>query len=157
MNRVMEKPILAISVLLALCAFLFFFRLGSMALTDPDETFYAQTAKEMLNRGEWTTPYLYGKPQFEKPILIYWLIESSYKAFGVNEAAARLPSAVFGLLGVIAIYLLGTLLFDKRAGFLSALILATNVEYIILSRACITDMVLTVLMLLGALFSFMAT
>ena len=154
MNRVMEKPILAISVLLALCAFLFFFKLGNMALTDPDETFYAQTAKEMLNRGEWITPYLYGKPQFEKPILIYWLIESSYKVFGVNETAARLPSAIFGLLGVIAMYLLGTFLFDRRAGFLSAIILATNIEYIILSRACITDMVLTVLMLIGALFFF---
>ncbi len=154
MNKILEKPFLAISILLVLCAYLFFFRLGSMALTDPDETFYAQTAKEMLNRGDWATPYLYGKPQFEKPILIYWLVESSYKMFGVNEKSARLPSAVFGLLGVIAMYLLGKLLFNKRAGFLSAIILATNVEYIILSRACITDMVLTVLMLAGVLFFF---
>ena len=125
-----------------------------MALTDPDETFYAQSAKEMLNRGDWSTPYLYGKPQFEKPILIYWLVEASYKMLGVNETAARLPSAIFALLGVIAIYLLGKLLFDKTAGFLSALMLAANVEYVILSRACITDMLLSMLMLLGALFFF---
>lgn len=154
MNKILEKPFLAISILLVLCAYLFFFRLGNMALTDPDETFYAQTAKEMLNRGDWTTPYLYGKPQFEKPIFTYWLVEASYKIFGVNERSARLPSAVFGLLGVIAVYLLGKLLFNKRAGFLSAIILATNVEYLILSRACITDMVLTVLMLAGVLFFF---
>ena len=152
--KISEKPLLAISVLVLLCAYLFFFKLGGMALTDPDETFYAQTAKEMLNRGDWMTPYLYGKPQFEKPLLIYWLIELSYKSLGVNETAARLPSAVFGLLGVIAIYLLGKLLFNKMAGFLSAVILATNVEYIILSRACITDMVLTTFMLLGVLFFF---
>ena len=152
--KISEKPLLAISVLVLLCAYLFFFKLGGMALTDPDETFYAQTAKEMLNRGDWTTPYLYGKPQFEKPILIYWLIELSYRSLGINETAARLPSAVFGLLGVIAIYLLGKLLFNKVAGFLSAVILATNVEYVILSRACITDMVLTTFMLLGVLFFF---
>ena len=154
MDKILERPFLAVSILVILCAYLFFFKLGGMALTDPDETFYAQTAKEMLNRGDWTTPYLFGKPQFEKPILIYWLIEFSYKILGVNEAAARLPSAVFALIGVIAIYLLGKLLFSKRAGFLSAVILATNVEYIILSRACITDMVLTAFMLLGILFFF---
>ena len=154
MDKILKKPFLAISLLAVLCAYLFFFKLGGMALTDPDETFYAQTAKEMFNKGDWTTPYLYGKPQFEKPIMIYWLIEASYKIFGVNETAARFPSAVFGLLGVIAMYLFGKLLFGKRAGFLSAVILATNVEYVIISRACITDMVLTVFMLLGALFFF---
>ncbi|MDD5436584.1 MAG: glycosyltransferase family 39 protein, partial [Candidatus Omnitrophica bacterium] len=156
MNKIIEKPFLAITILVLLCAYLFFFKLGGMALTDPDETFYAQTAKEMLARGEWTTPYLLGTPQFEKPILIYWLIEISYIILGVNETAARLPSAVFALLGVIAIYLLGKLLFNKRAGFLAALILAASVEYVVLSRACITDMVLTVFMLLGILFFFYA-
>ncbi|MFA5143492.1 MAG: glycosyltransferase family 39 protein [Candidatus Omnitrophota bacterium] len=154
MVKVFEKPFLAITILVLLCAYIFFFKLGGLALTDPDETFYAQTAKEMLARGEWVTPYLLGEPQFEKPIMIYWLIELSYKVFGVNETAARLPSAIFGLLGVIAIYLLGKLLFNKRAGFLSAVILATSVEYVVLSRACITDMVLTVFMLLGVLFFF---
>jgi len=154
MNRIIERPALAISALFVLCAFVFFFKLGGMALTDPDETFYAQTAKEMLNRGEWHTPYLYDKPQFEKPIMIYWLIEASYKLFGVNETAARLPSAVMGLFGVIGMYLLGKLLFGARTGFLSALILATSVEYVILSRACITDMTLVVFMLLGVLFFF---
>ncbi len=154
MQKILKNPSLAAAILLILCSYLFFFKLGDMALTDPDETFYAQTAKEMLNKGDFVTPYLYGKPQFEKPILIYWLISASYKIFGVNEMAARLPSALFGLVGVMAMYLLGALLYDRRAGFLAALILATNVEYVILSRACITDMTLTALMLLGVLFFF---
>ena len=96
MNKISANTFPAISILLALCAFLFFFKLGGMALTDPDETFYAQTAKEMLNGGDWATPHLYGKPQFEKPILIYWLVAGSYKLFGVNETAARLPSGASG-------------------------------------------------------------
>lgn len=154
MQKMTEKRVLAVSVLLVFCALLFFFKLGGMALTDPDETFYAQSAKEMLNRAEWHTPYLYGEPQFEKPIMIYWLIEASYKFFGVNETSARLPSAVMALLGIIGMYLLGKLLFDAMTGFISALILATNVEYVILSRACITDMTLTVFMLFGILFFF---
>lgn len=154
MDRLFKRPLIAVSVLILICGYLFFPQLGKLALTDPDETFYAETAKEMVNRGEWITPYLYGKPQFEKPILFYWLVEASFKMFGVNEFAARLPSAVLGTIGVIAVFFLGSILFSRRAGFLSALILATNVEYIILSRACITDMALFALMLLAALFFF---
>jgi 4-amino-4-deoxy-L-arabinose transferase-like glycosyltransferase len=138
--------------LVILSGYLFFFHLGNMALTDPDETFYGQTAKEMLNRNEWSTPYLYGKPQFEKPIFFYWMVEASYRIFGVNEFAARLPSAVFGMAGIIAVFFLGSLLYDKRIGILAAVILATNVEYIILSRACITDMALGTFILFGMLF-----
>lgn len=150
----MNRPI-AIALLLSIvCGYLFFFHLGSLALTDPDETFYAQTAKEMTAGGEWLTPHLYGKPQFEKPALFYWLVEASYKFFGVNEFAARFPSAVAGLIGVIAVFFLGSLLFGSRVGILSAIILATNVEYIMLSRACITDMLLGTLTILGMLFFF---
>ena len=151
-GRFFKKPIVAVLILAIICGYLFFLQLGKLALTDPDETFYAQTAKEMLAKSEWVTPYLYGKPQFEKPILFYWLVEASFKAFGVNEFAARLPSAIFGTIGVIAVFFLGSLLFNGRAGFISAIILATNVEYIVLSRACITDMVLFVFLLLAALF-----
>lgn len=154
MGKIIERPIIFGSILVLLCAYLFFFQSGRMALTDPDETFYAQTAREMLNRLEWSTPYLYGKPQFEKPVLFYWLIEASFKIFGVNEFAARLPSAIFALIGVFSIYFLGKILFNKRVGMLAAVILATNVEYIILSRACVTDMVLSTFMLLGVLFFF---
>ena len=154
MNKIIERPLIAALILLVLAGYLFFFRLGGLALTDPDETFYAQTAKEMMNRREWLTPYLYDKPQFEKPILFYWLVEASFRLFGVNEFAARLPSALLGTLGLIAIYFLGAILFNKRAGFFAAIILATNVEYIVLSRACVTDMALATFMLFGALFFF---
>jgi len=149
MAKIYDRPVIFILILTMLAGYLFFFNLGGLALTDPDETFYAQTAKEMLGRGEWITPYLYGKPQFEKPILFYWLVHISYKIFGVNEFAARFPSAVFGLIGLIAMYLLGAVLFNRRVGAFAAIILASNVEYVILSRACVTDMVLTVFMLLG--------
>lgn len=116
MNKIFEKPVLFLLILTFLCGYLFFLGSGRMALTDPDETFYAQTAKEMVVRHEWATPYLYGKPQFEKPIMFYWLVEASYGIFGVNEFAARFPSAVFGLLGVIAMYFLGALLLVKEQG-----------------------------------------
>jgi 4-amino-4-deoxy-L-arabinose transferase-like glycosyltransferase len=142
-------------LLVAVSLFLFFYGLGDMALTDPDETFYAQTAREMLDAGEWTTPLIFGEPQFEKPAFYYWLVMISYMVFGVGEFAARFPSAVFGIAGVIGMYFLGRLFFSRLCGFLSGLILATCVQYIILSRGCVTDMVLMVFILFCFLFFLM--
>jgi len=141
-----------ILILLAFTLFLFFYGLGNTALTDPDETFYAQTAKEMLDGGDWLTPVIFGQPQFEKPAFYYWLIMLSYKAFGVNEFAARFPSVIFGIAGVIGIYFLGRLLFSRRCGFFSGLVLATSAQYIVLARGCVTDMVLSVFILYCMLF-----
>lgn len=154
MMKLLEKPIIVVLLLLVLSGYLYFFQLDKMALTDPDETFYGQTAKEMLLKGEWLTPTLYGQPQFEKPILFYWLIEISYKIFGINEFAVRFPCALFGFLGLVGIYLLGRLLFNNRAGIFSAVVLATSLEYLILSVGCVTDMVLFTLLLFGVLFFF---
>jgi len=141
-----------IAALLLVCIFMFLFGLGNMALTDPDETFYAQTAKEMLSADDWITPTIFGQPQFEKPVFYYWLIGLSYKVFGVSEFSARLPSALFAVMGIFGIYFLGRLIFSPLTGFLSALIMATCVQYVILARAAVTDMVLLVCILFCLLF-----
>ena len=152
--KLLERPIIVALLLLVLSGYLYFFQLDKIALTDPDETFYGQTAREMFLKKEWLTPTLYGKPQFEKPILFYWLIEISYKIFGINEFAARFPSALFGFLGLVGIYLLGRLLFSNRAGIFSAVVGATSLEYLILSIGCVTDMTLFTFLLFGVLFFF---
>jgi 4-amino-4-deoxy-L-arabinose transferase-like glycosyltransferase len=149
------KTIHYVLILAALSFVILFPRLGGLALTDPDETFYAQTAKEMLEDGNWVTPRIFGEPQYEKPVLYYWLIMASYIAFGVNEFSARLPSAVFAFLGVFGVFLIGKLLYSRRAGFLSAVVIATSLEYFVVGRGCVTDTVLTVC-IVYTLFFFMA-
>lgn len=149
-----ENEVRLIVVLALFSACLFLVGLDKMPLTDPDEVFYAQTAREMLDRGEWVTPYIFGEPQFEKPPLSYWLTILSYKAFGVNEFAARFPFAMLGLIGVLGVYLFGKITVNRRAGFISAIVLATGVEYLALARAAVTDMALTVLILYAFLFFF---
>ena len=47
---------------------------GQLAITDPVESNYAQTAKEMLAAGDWISPRIYGNVWFDKPAMIYWLI-----------------------------------------------------------------------------------
>jgi len=143
-----------IVVLILFSAFLFLIGLGAMPLTDPDESFYAETAREMLNRHEFLTPYIFGEPQFEKPPLYYWAVIFGFMIFGIGEFSARFGSAVFGILGVIGVYFLGKILVNKRTGFFAGITLATSVMYLALSRACVTDIALCVFMLYAFLFFF---
>ena len=92
-----------LSVLVVISSFFLFFKLGERALFDPDEGRYAEIAREMYESGDWITPRLNQVKHFDKPPLTYWLAATSYSIFGVNEFAARLPSALAGIGGIIAI------------------------------------------------------
>ena len=79
--------------LLVLCALTFFFGLGNGAIADSDEAYYAEAARQMVVTGDWLTPYYNDTVRFQKPVMMYWLIAIGYLLTGVNEAAARFPSA----------------------------------------------------------------
>ena len=130
-----------IAILALLCAVTFWWQLGRLGLTDPDEPFYAETSREMLTSGDWITPHIYGAPQFEKPILFYWLGAWSLKAFGVNEFAARLPSALAATLLVVMAYGFGRSCFGRLAGLATGLFLSTAFGFILMARLMLTDMV----------------
>ncbi|NVN89804.1 MAG: phospholipid carrier-dependent glycosyltransferase [Desulfuromonadales bacterium] len=121
----------------------FFQYLGMLPLMDPDEGRYAEIAREMLERGDLITPTLNYVPYFEKPPLLYWANAASIKIFGLNEFAARFPSALCGLLTVLATYLIARRLYDRRTALLSAAILATSAGFVLQSRIILTDMMLT--------------
>lgn len=79
----------------------YFYGLGAVPLLGPDEPRYAQVAREMFARGDWVTPTLGGHTWFEKPALLYWLMEVAYGLFGATEFAARLGAALSGVLTVL--------------------------------------------------------
>lgn len=118
---------------------------GVVSLTHPDEVFYAQTAKEMIAHDSWMTPYIFDEPQFEKPVLFYWMLKASMKWFGTSPSAARFWPALFGILGVVVTYWISWMLFgNKRISFFSGLLLESSVIYVALSRAVLTDMVFSI-------------
>ena len=141
------------AVLLAVCFVAFWWRLGMLGLIDPDEPFYAQTAREMVQSGDWVTPQIYGAPQFEKPILYYWLVAGSFRALGETEFAGRMPTALFATALVLLVWAFGARVWNARTGFLAALVLATGVEFCIMSRLMLTDVPLAAF-LAAALFCY---
>jgi len=148
----MNKDVKYILVLIILAYFFFFFGNGLVSLTSPDEVFYVQTAKEMTQHHSWMTPILFDEPQFEKPILIYWLLRIAFLIFGISSFSARFPPACFALGGIIAVYFFAKLLFrEEKKGFASALVLLSSCLYIGLARTVFTDMVFSVLILFSLL------
>jgi 4-amino-4-deoxy-L-arabinose transferase-like glycosyltransferase len=140
----MQRAILLIIVLLAFGGILLFYSLGGWDLWNPDEPRHAQIAKEMLQGEEWIIPHLNSKVYLDKPPLFFWLIAFTAKAIGgMNEFAARFPSALFGLLTLLLLFFLGKRLFNEKAGFFAALILATNMEFLWLARRANIDATLT--------------
>ncbi|MGD0335915.1 MAG: glycosyltransferase family 39 protein [Candidatus Omnitrophota bacterium] len=151
----MNKDLKYILILFFLGYFFLFFGNGLISLTSPDEVFYAQTAREMSQHHTWMTPILFDQPQFEKPILTYWLLRIGFIIFGVSSFSARFFPALFGLIGVIAVYLFAKLLFeDHKKAFISALVLLSAGFYIGMARTVFTDMVFSVLVLLSLLSFF---
>jgi 4-amino-4-deoxy-L-arabinose transferase-like glycosyltransferase len=142
----------AVAMLIALAWPLFFVKLGSAGLVDPDEPYYAVPALEMLKANSWAVPLFRGQPWFDKPVLFYWMILAAFKTFGVSEWAARIGSALSGLGGALAVATLAPARFRRSgAHVLAAVVLATSLEYALLSRTAVTDMTLTFFLTLGFL------
>jgi 4-amino-4-deoxy-L-arabinose transferase-like glycosyltransferase len=66
---------------------------------------------------------------------LFWLITGAAKGLGaMNEVAACLPSAFFGLFIIILVFFFGKRLFDKRTGIFSAFVFSTSGEFLWLIR-----------------------
>lgn len=124
------------------CFLTFFAGLGRGAIGDSDEAFYAEAAREMVESGDWLTPYYNYELRFQKPVLFYWLVALAYDVGGVSEAAARAPSALAGFLLAVLTYLSGRRWFDASTGFFAAIIVATSFGYYSIGRQSLPDLLL---------------
>ena len=139
-----------ILLLVASCGFLLFYGLGAFGLLGADEPRYAQVAREMLNRNDWVSPTLNGKPWLEKPPLYYWQAMLSYRAAqafaaandGVGEQTARFPGALDAAIMIAAIYFF-LRRFRSGSELDGALIAASCAGVIGFAHAASTDMPLT--------------
>ncbi|MCX7794037.1 MAG: glycosyltransferase family 39 protein [Thermodesulfovibrionales bacterium] len=130
--------------------FISFFRLGSVTLFDVDEAVFAQATKEMVNNKNFITPTYNGENRYDKPILFYWLMAITYKIFGINEFAARLPSAIAGFILCIFLFLF-LRRYDKQISTYSIFFFSFTPYFLVYSHAAVTDMVLTLFVTLSLL------
>jgi 4-amino-4-deoxy-L-arabinose transferase-like glycosyltransferase len=137
--KVLDKYKWAIlSLFVASLAINFFAGISDPYINLWDERFHALVAKNMLLHP--FQPMLYNDPVVDmdynswvishiwlhKPPLFTWQIALSFKIFGVNELALRLPSIIMASLLVFAVYRMGKLTVNKSTGYYAALIMITS-------------------------------
>ena len=120
-----------VDILAILIVFALFYAIGigSHALFTPDEGRYSEVAREMVASGDYITPRLNGVAFLDKPALYYWLQASAIHLFGLKDWALRFWPATLGIFGALVTYIVGRRLYNRRAGILAAIMLATSPLY----------------------------
>src|ERR687887_1567771 len=138
-------------ILIALAALLHVATIGSGDLYSQTEGQYAGAAREMVEAHHWLLPTNDAAPRLQKPPLLYWLIIISFKLFGVNAAAARLPVALAVVASAALIFLIGEKLTDYWRGFIAGLIYLSFCGTFLLARIVMPEPLVSAFMA-GAMF-----
>jgi 4-amino-4-deoxy-L-arabinose transferase-like glycosyltransferase len=144
-----------ISILLPIffTAVVYFFSATSRGVIDYDEGYYSQAAKNMVESGDWVTPYVNGVRFLEKPPFLYWVTAASFKVFGINEFALRLPTALAVIALVWIVALTARRLGDDRTALIAGLSTAFSAGTYLFTRETLHDVWL-VLFLALAMYAF---
>ncbi len=121
-------------------------------LLDDVDTIHAEAAREMVLRHDWVTLYTDGIRYLEKAPLMYWGVAASYKLFGIKDWSTRLPLMLGVLALLLTVYGLGKHAYGERAGFYSAVVLATSLGPYIFTRFQIPDIIVGLWLALSAFF-----
>jgi 4-amino-4-deoxy-L-arabinose transferase-like glycosyltransferase len=162
--------------LLMLCAIVYVPLAGNYGMWDPWETHYGEVARQMLERNDFVSLWWPGSPQdrmefWSKPVLTFWVMALSMKLGGLEwgnpapsqiadswrvEWASRIPFVLLGILGIWAVWELVRRLAGARAALLSAVVLATSSQWLLISRQAMTDMPFVVPMTVALAYAGLA-
>ena len=112
-------------------------------LMDSDSAHHASIALRMYLTGDYVTLRDQTGDYLDKPHLLFWLCALSYKVFGVNGFAYRLPSFLFSIGCVYSVYRLGTALYNKEVGKLAALFIASSFAFMLANTDVRMEAILT--------------
>ena len=131
----------ALVYLILLSLFATLFNLGGRPIEFKDYLEYAEIAREVLEFRDWVMLHENGKIYVDKPPLHFWLTALSYKVFGVNPFAARLPSALAAFCGMLLTFFFVRRFFGKsETAFMAAIILLSAYDYLWWARRTRIDM-----------------
>ncbi len=123
MNQTQKKILIFLTLLSLLPAV----SLIHADMMDIDSAQYAEIAREMTDSNNYLFIRDNGRKYLDKPIMTFWLISLSFKLFGQNNIAFRLPSLIFALLSLYSIYRITVLRSQsERRGLLAALLYASS-------------------------------
>ncbi len=144
--RVLESPRRTALMIVAVWIILTLLALLGRHVMAINETRYLSVAWEMWLRGDLLVPHLNGEPYHHKPPLLFWLINLSWRLFGVSEWAARLIPALIGVAGALLAMPLSALIWPAkpRLRSLAGWVLFSMLYWTIWSTAVMFDLLIAV-------------
>ena len=129
---------------LLVSAVIFALPLGRRPFDNQDEARYSLLAREAVEHGHWILPRVRDEVYINKPPLYFWTVAVFALPFGaVTDATAPIASVVSALVGLVAVFAIGRLLWSPGAGLAAVLVLATSPFYFFMAHQVLTDMMLT--------------
>lgn len=99
----------------------------------PDGNLYANVAKTMVLRNNYTDLFAWGADWLDKPHFPFWVTALFFKCFGISTWAYKLPGILFMMMGVTYTYHFAKSLYNKQIALWAVLILLTA-QHIVLSN-----------------------
>ncbi len=143
MNHGLNPVLKNLGLLLLVAIPLFSLGLSNHGLWSADEPRVAEIGREMALTGNWALPTLNQRPFLEQPPLYYGALALTFKAFGVSDRVARVPSALFAFGSILVVFFMANALFGSRTALLAGLVLATSGEFFRVAHTVIVDGALT--------------
>lgn len=115
-----------------------------------DSAQHATMAMHMVQSGDYLRIFKGGVPYLDKPHMHFWLSALSFKVFGFEVWAYRIPSVLLTIFAGLAVYNLANLIYKKRevAAFAALVFLTTQATMLSLHDVR-TDAVLTAFTILA--------
>ncbi len=128
----------------------FLIDISSQSLIAHDEGLYARRSRILEESYNWfSSPFPF---PHHKTIGSYWFIALSIRLFGNSELALRLPSIITSFLCLIASYLIGVKISNKKSALISLFSLSSMPLWIQYSRYASPDIPFVLCILLVVLF-----
>lgn len=108
----------------------------------------------MIHLNDWLVPRILNEPWLEKPPLPQWAVALSFLiSGGYSDTAARVPSVLFGLVGVVLIARLAARWYGSTIGLLVGCVQASTVYTLAYARLAEADIFLWAIVI-GCIYVF---
>ncbi len=124
-----------------------------VTILEPDGALYATIAKTIVQSGDFINLKVEGKDWLDKPHFPFWITAVSFKLFGINTIAYKLPALLFWAAGGWYAYLFAKALYDRNIARLSVLIYLTAAHLVISNNDVRAEPYLTGLVI-GSVYHF---
>jgi len=122
-------------------------------IMEPDGALYATIAKTIAESGDFGNLMVEDRDWLDKPHFPFWMAAISYKIFGVNSFAYKLPALLFFFISVWYTYRFARLTYSRLVAQIATLIMLTALHLVISNNDVRAEPYLTA-QVIGAAFHF---